>query len=336
MESGIKADILVCRTEHEISEELRNKLALFCNVKREAVIQSIDASTIYQVPILMLEEGLDVVALNKLALPKKNTPDLKNWNLFLQHLKNPKHVVNIGLIGKYVELQDSYKSILEAFIHAGASNETKINVVSVHSEYLDASNVAEKLKDLDGIVVAPGFGERGIEGKIEAVRYARENKIPFLGICFGMQMAVIEYSRNVLGLKDANSTEMNEGTANPVIDLMEEQKNITDKGGTMRLGAWKCDIKENTLAYKVYGKSSIMERHRHRYEYNGEYSDVLEKAGLISSGINPETGLVEIIEIANHPFFMGVQYHPEYKSTVANPHPLFVSFVAATVKAKKK
>ncbi len=336
MESGIKADILVCRTEHEISEELRNKLALFCNVKREAVIQSIDASTIYQVPILMLEEGLDVVALNKLALPKKNTPDLKNWNLFLQHLKNPKHVVNIGLVGKYVELQDSYKSILEAFIHAGASNETKINVVSVHSEYLDSTNIAEKLRDLDGIVVAPGFGERGIEGKIEAVRYARENKIPFLGICLGMQMAVIEYSRNVLGLKDANSTEMNEGTSNAVIDLMEEQKNVTDKGGTMRLGAWKCDIKENTLAYKVYGKPSIMERHRHRYEYNSDYSEALEKAGLISSGINPETGLVEIIEIANHPFFMGVQYHPEYKSTVANPHPLFVSFVAATVKAKKK
>ena len=336
MESGIKADILVCRTEHEISEELRNKLALFCNVKREAVIQSIDASTIYQVPILMLEEGLDVVALNKLALPKKNTPDLKNWNLFLQHLKNPKHVVNIGLIGKYVELQDSYKSILEAFIHAGAANETKINVVSVHSEYLDSSNVAEKLRDLDGIVVAPGFGERGIEGKIEAVRYARENKIPFLGICLGMQMAVIEYSRNVLGLKDANSTEMDQGTSNAVIDLMEEQKNITDKGGTMRLGAWKCDIKENTLAYKVYGKSSIMERHRHRYEFNSDYADTLEKAGLIASGTNPETGLVEIIEIPNHPFFIGVQYHPEYKSTVANPHPLFVSFVAATVKAKKK
>ena len=336
MESGIKADILVCRTEHELSEELRNKLALFCNVKREAVIQSIDASTIYEVPILMLEEGLDVVALSKLALPKKNTPDLKNWNLFLQHLKNPKHVVNIGLIGKYVELQDSYKSILEAFIHAGAYNETKINVVSVHSEHLDPANVAEKLRDLDGIVVAPGFGERGIEGKIEAVRYARENKIPFFGICLGMQMAVIEYSRNVLGLKDANSTEMNEGTSNAVIDLMEEQKSITDKGGTMRLGAWKCDIKENTLANKVYGKSTITERHRHRYEYNSDYAEALEKAGLKSSGINPETGLVEIIEIEDHPFFIGVQYHPEYKSTVASPHPLFVSFVAATVKAKKK
>jgi CTP synthase len=274
--------------------------------------------------------------LKKLNLPKKNTPDLKNWNVFLQHLKNPKHVVNIGLIGKYVELQDSYKSILEAFIHAGAANETKVNVVSVHSEYIDASNIAEKLQDLDGILVAPGFGERGIEGKIEAVRYARENNLPFFGICLGMQMSVIEYSRNVLNLKDANSTEMNEGTAHAVIDLMEEQKTITDKGGTMRLGSWKCDIKDNTLAMKIYGKKQIEERHRHRYEYNGDYFDRLQNAGLKASGINPETGLVEIVEIENHPFFIGVQYHPEYKSTVANPHPLFVHFVAATVKAKHK
>lgn len=336
MESGIKADILVCRTEHELSDELRQKLALFCNVKREAVIQSIDASTIYEVPNLMLEEGLDVVALNKLNLPKKASPDLKNWNVFLQHLKNPKHVVNIGLIGKYVELQDSYKSILEAFIHAGAANETKVNVVSIHSEYIDATNIAEKMDGIDGILVAPGFGERGIEGKIEAVRYAREHNLPFFGICLGMQMSVIEYSRNVLKLKDANSTEMNEGTAHPVIDLMEEQKTITEKGGTMRLGAWKCDIKPNTLAMKIYGKKQIEERHRHRYEYNGDYFDKLEQAGLKASGINPDTGLVEIVEIENHPFFIGVQYHPEYKSTVANPHPLFVHFVAATVKAKQK
>jgi CTP synthase len=336
MESGIKADILVCRTEHEISDELRQKLALFCNVKREAVIQSIDASTIYEVPNLMLEEGLDVVALKKLNLPKKAAPDLKNWNVFLHRLKNPKHTVNIGLIGKYVELQDSYKSILEAFIHAGAANETKVNVVSVHSEYIDVDNVAEKMQGLDGILVAPGFGERGIEGKIEAVRYARENNLPFFGICLGMQMAVIEYARNVLGHKDANSTEMNQGTSHPVIDLMEEQKNITDKGGTMRLGAWKCDLKTNSLAHAIYGQSSILERHRHRYEYNSDYAKVLEKAGLMSSGINPETNLVEIVELPNHPFFIGVQYHPEYKSTVANPHPLFVSFVAATVKAKKK
>jgi CTP synthase len=336
MESGIKADILVCRTEHEISDELRQKLALFCNVKREAVIQSIDASTIYEVPNLMLEEGLDVVALKKLNLPKKVSPDLKNWNVFLHRLKNPKHTVNIGLIGKYVELQDSYKSILEAFIHAGAANETKVNVVSVHSEYIDSDNIADKMAGLDGIVVAPGFGERGIEGKIEAVRYAREHHLPFFGICLGMQMAVIEYSRNVLGLKDANSTEMNQGTSNPVIDLMEEQKNITDKGGTMRLGAWKCSIAENSLAHKIYGKTNILERHRHRYEYNSDYSERLQSSGLISSGINPDTHLVEIVELENHPFFIGVQYHPEYKSTVANPHPLFVSFVAATVKNKKK
>lgn len=334
MESGIKADILVCRTEHELSEELRNKLALFCNVKREAVIQSIDASTIYEVPILMQHEGLDVVALKKLDLPQKSNPDLVNWNTFLSRLKNPKHTVNIGLVGKYVELQDSYKSILEAFIHAGAANETKVNVISIHSEYLDLDNIAEKLKDLDGILVAPGFGGRGIEGKIATVKFARENNIPFLGICLGMQMAVIEYSRTILGYLDANSTEMNENTTNPVIDLMEEQKNITDKGGTMRLGSWKCDLQQNTLAHKIYGKTSIFERHRHRYEFNGDYLQALENAGLKASGVNPDTGLVEIVEIENHPFFIGVQYHPEYKSTVDNPHPLFVSFVAAAVKSK--
>jgi CTP synthase len=336
MESGIKADILVCRTEHEISDEIRNKLALFCNVKREAVIQSIDASTIYEVPNLMLEEGLDIVALKKLDLPKKAAPDLKNWNTFLKRLKNPKHTVNIGLVGKYVEMQDCYKSILEAFIHAGAANETKVNVISLHSEYIDALNVKEKLAGLDAVLVAPGFGERGIEGKIETVRYVRENKIPFFGICLGMQMAVIEFSRNVLGLSDANSTEMNEKTSNPVVNLMEEQKTITDKGGTMRLGAWKCDIKPNTLAHKIYGTTSISERHRHRYEFNSAYLDPLEKAGLKASGTNPQTGLVEIVEIEDHPFFIGVQYHPEYKSTVANPHPIFVNFVAAAVKAKKK
>ena len=334
MESGIQADILVCRTEHELSDELRQKLALFCNVKREAVIQSIDASTIYEVPNLMLEEGLDIVALKKLNLPKKVAPDLKNWNTFLHRLKNPKHTVNVGLVGKYVELQDSYKSILEAFIHAGAANQTKVIVVSIHSEYIDETNAAQQLQGLDGILVAPGFGGRGIEGKIETVRYARENNIPFFGICLGMQMAVIEYSRTVLGIKDANSTEMNEETKNPVIALMEEQKTITDKGGTMRLGAWKCDIVDDSLAHKIYQKSQIEERHRHRYEYNNEYRKQLENAGLKTSGVNPETGLVEIVEIENHPFFIGVQYHPEYKSTVANPHPIFVSFVAAMVKHK--
>jgi CTP synthase len=335
MESGIKADILVCRTEHELSDDLRQKLALFCNVKREAVIQSIDASTIYEVPNLMLQEGLDIVTLKKLNLPKKAAPDLKNWNTFLHRLKNPKQTVNVGLVGKYVELQDSYKSILEAFIHAGAANQTKVNVISIHSEYLDANSAEEQLKNLDGILVAPGFGGRGIEGKIETVRYARENNIPFFGICLGMQMAVIEFARNVVKLKDANSTEMNEETPNPVISIMEEQKNITDKGGTMRLGAWKCDVVDDSLAYKIYEKSQIQERHRHRYEFNNEYRKQLEDAGLSASGINPDTGLVEIIELKNHPFFIGVQYHPEYKSTVANPHPIFVSFVAAMVKHKK-
>jgi CTP synthase len=308
---------------------------LFCNVKREAVIQSIDASTIYEVPNLMLEEGLDVVALKKLNLPKKAAPDLKNWNTFLHRLKHPKHTVNVGLVGKYVELQDSYKSILESFIHAGAANETKVNVICVHSEYLDDETAAAQLKDLDGILVAPGFGGRGIEGKIETVKYARQNNIPFFGICLGMQMAVIEYSRSILGYKDGNSTEMNEETSHPVISLMEEQKNITEKGGTMRLGAWKCTIEEGTLAHKIYGKTQIEERHRHRYEFNNKYKKALESAGLIASGINPDTGLVEIIELKNHPFFLGVQYHPEYKSTVANPHPIFVSFVAAMVKNKK-
>lgn len=334
MESGIQADILVCRTEHELSDELRQKLALFCNVKREAVIQSIDASTIYDVPNLMLEEGLDKVALKKLNLPEKSSPDLKQWNEFLYKLKNPKHTVNIGLVGKYVELQDSYKSILEAFIHAGTVNETKVNIVSVHSEYIDRSNVAEKLSDFDGILVAPGFGERGIEGKIETVRYVRENNIPFFGICLGMQMAVIEYARTVLGYEDANSTEMNSQTSHPVIDLMEDQKTITDKGGTMRLGSWKCNLEKDSLAYQIYGKDQIQERHRHRFEFNEKYKEQLEKAGLKASGINPDTGLVEIIEIKNHPFFIGVQYHPEYKSTVANPHPIFVGFVKAAVHHK--
>ena len=335
MESGIKADILVCRTERELSADLRQKLALFCNVKTDAVIQSIDASTIYEVPNLMLEEGLDIVALRKLNLPQKTAPDLKNWNTFLRRLQHPKHTINVGLIGKYVELQDSYKSILEAFIHAGAANETKVNVISVHSEHIDENNAAEKLAGLDGILVAPGFGGRGIEGKIATVRYARENNIPFFGICLGMQMAVIEFARNVLGYTEANSTEMNENTPQPVIDLMESQKTVTDKGGTMRLGAWSCQLTENSLAHKIYGQETISERHRHRFEYNNKYANELVNAGLKATGINPETGLVEVVELPNHPFFIGVQYHPEYKSTVANPHPIFVSFVAAMVKNKK-
>ena len=329
MESGINADILVCRTEYHLSNDIKRKLALFCNVHQEAVIESIDASTIYDVPNLMLEEGLDTITLKKLNLSGHGTPDLAHWNSFLKKHKNPKSEVKIGLIGKYVELQDSYKSILESFIHAGAENEVKVKVVSVHSEHLDGTNVAEKFKGLHGILVAPGFGERGIEGKIDAVKYAREQNIPYLGICLGMQMAVIEYSRNVLGLEGANSTEMNKDTPCPVIGLMDEQKHITDKGGTMRLGAWKCDLVADSIVGKTYNTKTIEERHRHRYEYNNEYRKQLEAAGLKTTGINLETGLVEIIEIENHPWFVGVQFHPEYKSTVASPHPLFVSFVKA-------
>ena len=337
MESGIKADILVCRTEHEISDEIKQKIALFCNVKKEAVIQSIDASTIYDVPVMVQEEGLDTVTLQKLALPDNSKPDLTQWLEFLDRHKNPKSEVTIGLIGKYVELQDSYKSILESFIHAGAVNEVRVNVRSLHSEHITENSFEKKMKGLDGILVAPGFGERGIEGKVKAVQYARENGIPFLGICLGMQMAVIEYARNVLGLSDANSTEMDEKTTHPIIDLMEEQKTITNKGGTMRLGAWDCELKDNTLAQKMYhGASAISERHRHRYEFNNEYKEQLEAAGLVASGINKETGLVEIIELPNHPWFIGVQYHPEYKSTVASPHPLFVGFVKAVLQHKKQ
>ncbi len=329
MESGIKADILVCRTEHHLSNDLKRKLALFCNVQQEAVIESIDASTIYDVPNLMLKEGLDIITLKKLNLSDHGSPDLEHWNNFLERHKNPKSEIKIGLIGKYVELQDSYKSILEAFIHAGAVNEVKVKVISIHSEHIDGSNVKEKFEGLHGVLVAPGFGERGIEGKIDAVKYARENNLPYLGICLGMQMAVIEFSRNVLGLKNANSTEMNPETLFPVIDLMDDQKSITDKGGTMRLGSWKCNLTKDSIAGETYGNNTIEERHRHRYEYNNKYRSELEAAGLKTSGVNPDTGLVEIIEIKNHPWFVGVQYHPEYKSTVANPHPLFVSFVKA-------
>ncbi|MDA8686017.1 CTP synthase [Robiginitalea sp.] len=332
MESGIKADILVCRTEHELTEDIKQKLALFCNVRKEAVIQSIDASTIYDVPLLMLEEGLDRVTLDKLQLPREPEPDLSQWKAFLDRLKHPKGEVHIGLIGKYVELQDSYKSILEALIHAGAANEVKVRVEAIHSEHISVNNVEKKLKGLHGVLVAPGFGERGIEGKIKAVQYARENGIPFLGICLGMQMAVIEYAQNVLNIPDANSTEMNPDTANPVIDLMDSQKTILNKGGTMRLGAWDCELTEDTLASDIYGgATTISERHRHRYEFNNAYKDQMEEAGLVFSGINAETGLAEIVEIPAHPWFVGVQYHPEYKSTVANPHPLFVGFVKAVV-----
>ncbi|MCH1418302.1 MAG: CTP synthase [Flavobacteriaceae bacterium] len=332
MESGVKANVLVCRTEHPISDDIRRKLALFCNVKQEAVIESIDAETIYDVPLLMQKEGLDKVVLDTLKLPIPPSADLAQWKGFLAKYKNPKQTIHIGLIGKYVELQDSYKSILEAIIHAGAVNETKVKVHSIHSEYLDENDVASKLKNLDGIIVAPGFGERGIQGKIEAIRYVRENKIPFLGICLGMQMAVIEHARNVVGLKEANSTEMVEDCPEPVISIMEEQKHIEDKGGTMRLGAWKCQIAKDSLAYNVYQSEAIEERHRHRYEFNDAYRATIEKHGFKATGINPETGLVEVVENPDHPWFIGVQYHPEYKSTVLDPHPLFVHFVQAALK----
>ena len=331
MQSGVSPDILVCRTEHEIAEPIKNKLALFCNVKEEDVIESIDAETIYDVPNLMFKEGLDSVVLKKLHLANDKLPDLKAWNIFLNKFKNPKNTIQVGLIGKYVELHDAYKSITEAFIHAGAVNEVNVNINWIHSEELTIENVPNKLKNLNGILVAPGFGERGIEGKIEAVKYARERNIPFLGICLGMQMAVIEFSRNVLGLENANSTEMNNETKYPVIDLMEEQKSITDYGGTMRLGAWDCKLKEDSKVYSIYKNSLISERHRHRYEFNNDYLEQIEKAGMIATGKNPKTNLVEVIEIPTHPWFIGVQYHPEYKSTVLNPHPLFVDFVKATL-----
>jgi len=335
MESGVMADILVCRTEHQLPIELRKKLALFCNVREEAVIQSIDASTIYDVPNLMLKEGLDKVVLKKLNL-NSSVPDITNWNKFLERHKNPKTDITIGLIGKYVELQDSYKSILESFIHAGAENEVKVNIESIHSEYLNDDNIRLKLCHLDGVLVAPGFGERGIEGKITAVKYVRENDIPFLGVCLGMQMAVIEFARHVVGITNANSTEMDPNTPNPIIDLMEDQKTITRKGGTMRLGAWDCELKSNSIVSKIYNTDIIRERHRHRYEFNGAYKAQIEAAGMVATGLNPDTGLVEIVEIPSHPWFVGVQYHPEYKSTVANPHPLFVAFVKASLNYKKR
>ena len=333
MESGVQADILVCRTEHELGHSIRTKLARFCNVKEECVIQSIDASTIYDVPNLMLDEGLDKVVLNQLNL-QRHQPDLSSWNTFLHRHKNPIHEITIGLVGKYVELQDSYKSILEAFTHAGAANEVKVNVKSIHSEHINSANISALFSGLDGVLVAPGFGERGIEGKIEAIKYVRENNIPFFGICLGMQMAVIEFARTVLGHKDANSSEMNDSTENPVIDLMEDQKQIEEMGGTMRLGSWGCTISKPSIAYDAYKSNAINERHRHRYEFNNLYKSEIEANGMIATGINTETGLVEIIEIPKHCWFVGVQYHPEYKSTVAKPHPLFKAFIKAALKNK--
>lgn len=341
-EEGVHPDVIVCRTEHPLSKELRRKIALFCNVKPEAVIEASDASTIYEVPLKMLDEKLDLIVLRQLKINGYAAPNLTKWKGFLRKLENAKTTVRVGLIGKYIELQDAYKSILEAFIHAGAVNECKVEVVNIHSETLDDKNIREMLKGLNGLLVAPGFGSRGVEGKIKAVKYARENGLPFFGICLGMQMSVIEFARNVLGWKNAHSTEMNEHTDTPVIALMEGQKQIKNKGGTMRLGAYACELSKGSLAKKIYGTPVISERHRHRWEFNNLYKDEFEKAGLLPTGINPDTGLVEIVELKNHPFFIGVQYHPELKSTVENPHPVFVHFIkaakenAAKAQAKKR
>ena len=335
MESGVNADIIVCRTEHKLSNAIKNKIALFCNVKNEAVIESIDAETIYDVPILMQKECLDKVVLKKLGLSTLKSSKMDRWKVFLHKLKNSKKIVNIGLVGKYVELQDSYKSIIESLTHAGVANEVKVNIVSIHSESVNDSNLRELLVNLNGIIVAPGFGERGIEGKIKAIRYSRENHVPFLGICLGMQMAVIEYGRNVLKLEDVNSTEMKEDCKNPIISLMENQKSIINKGGTMRLGAWDCQLLKNSKTEKIYNKKIISERHRHRYELNNKYLDQLNKGDFVPSGINPETNLVEIIEHKEHPWFIGVQFHPEYSSTVLKPHPLFKSFINSSIENSK-
>jgi CTP synthase len=332
LEAGVQPDILVCRTERHLNEEIRQKIALFCNVTKDAVIESIDADTIYDVPLLMREEKLDTVVLNKLGMSQDTSFKLDNWIDFVRKLKNPKSEVTIGLIGKYVELKDAYKSIAESFTHAGVSNETKVIMERIHSEDITDENAESKLGGLKGILVAPGFGERGIEGKISSIKYARENKIPFLGICMGMQCAIIEFGRNVLGFADSHSTEMDPDTSHPVIDIMEEQKRITLKGGTMRLGAYNCEIKKDSMVNAIYGITEISERHRHRFEFNNKYLSDYENAGMIGSGINPEGGLIEIIELKDHPWFIGVQFHPEYKSTVAKPHPLFVSFVKAAVK----
>lgn len=331
LEQGVQPDIIVCRTEHPLNDILREKIARFCNVTQSSVIESIDAESIYDVPVLMRQEKLDTEVLKLVNVPVENDLDIADWEDFLLKLKNPKKEVEIALVGKYVELKDAYKSILESFVHAGASNQAKVNIRMVHSENIEKDGVTKFLKGVSGILVAPGFGERGIEGKIKAVQFARENNIPFLGICLGMQCAVIEFSRNVLKFKDAHSTEFNTKTAFPVIDIMENQKEIKGLGGTMRLGSYDCKIKPDSLAHLSYGKENITERHRHRFEFNNKYLAKFEEAGMTATGINPQENLVEIVEIKNHPWFMGVQFHPEYKSTVANPHPVFVNFVKAAI-----
>jgi CTP synthase len=335
LELGVQPDILCCRTEHELDLTLRKKIAKFCNVSMNAVIESRDADSIYDVPLLMQAEELDKVVLEKLGLPSRTTPDLTQWKSFLDRLKNPTKEVTIGLVGKYVELKDSYKSISESFIHAGVANEARVHVKWIHSERLTTQNITEELSGLDGILVAPGFGSRGISGKIEAVRFAREQNIPFLGICLGMQVAVIEFARHVLGYSDAHTTEIAEDSAHPVISMMAEQKSISNMGGTMRLGAYKCQLKPGSMAFRAYNTDTIVERHRHRYEFNNDYLAQFEQAGMKATGKNPETGLVEMVEIPDLNWFVGAQFHPEYKSTVANPHPLFVAFINASLQFKK-
>ncbi len=335
-ENGINPDVLVCRTEEPLYTELKRKIALFCNVRIDAVIEALDADTIYGVPLEMMRERLDMICLQKLDLPLGTEPDLTKWKEFLNKLRYPKSKVTVGLIGKYVELQDAYKSILEGLIHAGAMNECKVEIRNIHSEYLTRENAAEKLNNLDAVIVAPGFGSRGIEGKIEAIRYVRENNIPFLGICLGMQMACVEFARNVIGMPTAHSTEMDPDTHSAVICMMEDQKAITQKGGTMRLGAYDCELDSSCKTAEIYGTTHISERHRHRYEFNNEYLQAFEDAGMLPVGKNPKTGLVEIVEIEDHPFFIGVQFHPEYKSTVEAPHPLFVSLVKAAKQTQER
>ena len=330
MELGLKPDILVCRSEKSVSLDLRKKIALFCNVMVDSVIESIDVDTIYDVPLKMMEEGLDSITLKKLSLKSKE-PNLDQWKNFLHKLRNPENEIEIGLIGKYIELNDSYKSILESLIHAGTENDVKVKVRSIHSEYIDEENMNTKLDGLNGIIVAPGFGQRGIDGKILTIHYARVNNIPFFGICLGMQMAVIEYAKNVKKIIDANSTEISKKCKNPVIDLMTNQKEIINKGGTMRLGAWDCEIIKDTKSHSIYNKKVISERHRHRYEFNNNYNDKIFDENFVKAGVNPKTDLVEIIENKSHPWFIGVQFHPEYKSSVSNPHPLFVNFVEASL-----
>ncbi|MBA7549672.1 CTP synthase [subsurface metagenome] len=331
LENGIQPDILVLRTEHELNMDLRRKVASFCNVNLESVIQSINVSTIYEVPLLMQKEKLDISVLQKLNIPAKNKPGLELWKEFLKKLKKPRYKVRVALVGKYVELADSYKSINESFIHAGAVNDCAVEVKYVHSEEIFEDNLDECFEDIKGILVAPGFGDRGIDGKILAAKYAREKDIPFFGICLGLQCAVVEFARNVLGFEKAHSTEMERKTPYPVIDLMEEQKGILEKGGTMRLGAYPCRVKKDTKTFAAYNKDKVSERHRHRYEFNNKYLHAFEKAGMIATGINPQTNLVEIMEIRSNKWFVGVQFHPEYRSTVINPHPLFVNFIKATI-----